>query len=421
MTEMLVRPGAESPEKQDTLSIDETSQERGSWKKILQETVEENKIDEKNEDVKAHLQREEETESETSRVHRTKSPEDRSRSEKKISDLALHVHSHLDTGEVPEMIQTLISRLQAFLEKAVEARKSDGVDPSFKETWFRHLADLKAALEKPSTSVTLGIAGKKLLSLLENISQVKELPREIREWIAHFRQNLERSSREERGKTREAKEEPSFRAFKSSGNSETYGSKESSPITHEKKTIDQSDIQGDKGRGKKDSTPHLEGNVQSGKMPVPGAASRAYSVSTQGIDPRAVIHRLAYQVKAAAGGGQEQVTVKLYPEHLGRVTVHLSREEGAFVARLVVESQAVKELLESKMQDFRDHLNRSELEFQEIQIDLRERNPNRDSSAFRGQKDTEKTQPPVEKIASEEEEGDSFFRSHPHGLLDLVA
>ena len=150
--------------------------------------------------------------------------------------------------------------------------------------------------------------------------------------------------------------------------------------------------------------------------------SKLYSSQTREIEPQRILSRLLSQIRGAIVNNKDQVILKLYPDHLGKVTVFLNKDEGVLSARLVVDSGAVKELLESKMQDLKDHLANSGLSFAELSIDLSNNNPKG------GEKEELiKTNASGDGATSLSEEQETqlseldVYRANPQGLLDLIA
>lgn len=85
------------------------------------------------------------------------------------------------------------------------------------------------------------------------------------------------------------------------------------------------------------------------------------------------VQTVSAQIRFAAVEGKDTLTVKLQPENLGKMTITLGREEGGlFAGKLTVESEAVKQLLESQMSDLKDHLEHSGISFDSLTVDVKQ-------------------------------------------------
>lgn len=69
-----------------------------------------------------------------------------------------------------------------------------------------------------------------------------------------------------------------------------------------------------------------------------------------------VIKQISEKVDVNLFEDKSEMIIKLKPDHLGKVTVEIAVENGNITAKFLAESQKVKEILESNMQDLKDHL-----------------------------------------------------------------
>ena len=62
--------------------------------------------------------------------------------------------------------------------------------------------------------------------------------------------------------------------------------------------------------------------------------------------------------------------IKLKPDNLGKVTMQISVENGNISAKFLAESQKVKEILESNMQELKDQLAKQGMAVQEMSVSV---------------------------------------------------
>lgn len=102
---------------------------------------------------------------------------------------------------------------------------------------------------------------------------------------------------------------------------------------------------------------NLVHNLSSGQEALPG---NFQSIAAQ----------LVHYSKATISQGKSQVEIHLKPEHLGKVHLHLTLEDGVLTAKFLVENQAVGRMLESNLQDLRQSLQEQGLKFGQVQVEV---------------------------------------------------
>lgn len=83
-----------------------------------------------------------------------------------------------------------------------------------------------------------------------------------------------------------------------------------------------------------------------------------------------VIKQVAEHVDINLVEDKSEMIIKLKPDHLGKVTVEIAVENGNIVAKFLAESQKVKEILESNMQDLKDHLAKQGMVVQDLSVSV---------------------------------------------------
>ena len=122
------------------------------------------------------------------------------------------------------------------------------------------------------------------------------------------------------------------------------------------------------------------------------------------VDKQALIEKIAHQIKTGVFNGKQILTVSIKPDYLGKISIFLSRENGSLQGKLIVESKAVKEILESKISDLMDHLKENKIEFTSLDIDINHHNENKQSFDFNQQKDKRSSFDLEKKVSSNFEE-----------------
>lgn len=108
------------------------------------------------------------------------------------------------------------------------------------------------------------------------------------------------------------------------------------------------------------------------KTNLPGAAKAGEIAQLRMPNPTEFIQTVSGQIRMAVAEGRETLTVKLQPENLGKMTITLGRDEGGILTgRLTVETEAVKQLLESHLSDLKDRLDHAGFRFQDLDVDVK--------------------------------------------------
>lgn len=89
-----------------------------------------------------------------------------------------------------------------------------------------------------------------------------------------------------------------------------------------------------------------------------------------------VIKQISEKIDINLFEDKSEMIVKLKPDHLGKVTVEFAVENGNITAKFLAESQKVKEILESSMQDLKDHLAKQGMVIQDLSVSVGNDNNN---------------------------------------------
>lgn len=83
-----------------------------------------------------------------------------------------------------------------------------------------------------------------------------------------------------------------------------------------------------------------------------------------------VIKQISEKIDVNLFEDKSEMIIKLKPDHLGKVTVEIAVENGNVTAKFLAESEKVKEILESNMQNLKDHLAKQGMVVQDLSVSV---------------------------------------------------
>lgn len=86
-----------------------------------------------------------------------------------------------------------------------------------------------------------------------------------------------------------------------------------------------------------------------------------------------VLAQIARKMSALANRGTEEIRIQLEPEHLGRVRIALEMRDGGLTARIGVESESVRQLVDANMSGLRDSLENQGIKIQGMEVSVEQR------------------------------------------------
>jgi len=86
------------------------------------------------------------------------------------------------------------------------------------------------------------------------------------------------------------------------------------------------------------------------------------------LEPIRVIEQIVQQMDMNVQPDSSEITIKLKPEHLGKMLIHLSWEEGKLTARFITESQEVKNLLDTNLIILKQNLEANGIKVEKAEI-----------------------------------------------------
>jgi flagellar hook-length control protein FliK len=102
------------------------------------------------------------------------------------------------------------------------------------------------------------------------------------------------------------------------------------------------------------------------------------------ITAKNVFDQIVTGLKVEVTQGKQDIMLQLQPEHLGKIAVNISRENGIMTGQFVAESEAVKSLIEKNIPALKQQLEAQGIDLRDIKITVG------DSKAFFAGKDSER-------------------------------
>ncbi len=107
-------------------------------------------------------------------------------------------------------------------------------------------------------------------------------------------------------------------------------------------------------------------HVNTEKFPVDALSAKP----AETVKPEAVFEKLSTGVRMSLGGNGREVSLNLAPEHLGVLHIRMSIEESSVKARIIVESEAAKTILDSDSGKLREVFARQGLTLDRYTVEL---------------------------------------------------
>ena len=91
-----------------------------------------------------------------------------------------------------------------------------------------------------------------------------------------------------------------------------------------------------------------------------------------------VLKQITEKVSVNLLEDKSEMLIKLKPDNLGKVTMQIAVENGNITAKFLAESEKVKEILESSMQELKDHLAKQGMTVQDLSVSVGNENKERE-------------------------------------------
>lgn len=83
-----------------------------------------------------------------------------------------------------------------------------------------------------------------------------------------------------------------------------------------------------------------------------------------------IIDQVVEHVKLNVSDDKSEMVIKLKPDHLGKLSIKMIEENGEITAKIAVENTKVKQLLESTLDDFKDHLRQQGMNINQLEVSV---------------------------------------------------
>ncbi len=91
-------------------------------------------------------------------------------------------------------------------------------------------------------------------------------------------------------------------------------------------------------------------------------------LSEQPIQQTDILRQVVEQVRLNMNQQQTSLELQLYPEHLGRIQIHVVSKEGVMTASIVAESEAAKQAIESGLLNLKEAMEQQDLKVEAIEV-----------------------------------------------------
>jgi flagellar hook-length control protein FliK len=99
-----------------------------------------------------------------------------------------------------------------------------------------------------------------------------------------------------------------------------------------------------------------------------GADKQSLSTGARIIDPQKLIESLAKETASSIKNGVTELNVQLEPEHLGKMTLRFSAEEGQVAVRIEVNNSEVKQVVDAQMPRLREELQQRGISMDRVEV-----------------------------------------------------
>lgn len=83
-----------------------------------------------------------------------------------------------------------------------------------------------------------------------------------------------------------------------------------------------------------------------------------------------ILNQIAEKIKLNVGGEFKSIEMQLYPEHLGKVGIEVVAREGMLTAKIYVENEAVKNVLETRLAELKESFNNQGLKVEDVEVTI---------------------------------------------------
>jgi flagellar hook-length control protein FliK len=134
-------------------------------------------------------------------------------------------------------------------------------------------------------------------------------------------------------------------------------------------------LAGKDGLAAKDSAAAFHSTLDQARLQDARAAQRPAAPLPHQASPfeQTVMAQIARKMSAMGLRGTEEIRIQLEPEHLGRVRINLELRHGALTARIGVENESVRQIVDANIAGLREGLESQGLKLQGLEVSVEQR------------------------------------------------
>ncbi len=271
-----------------------------------------------------------------------------------------------------EAIAAQLETLRTLLEKLSQNRKSDpSDDAALKQKMQDILSSLKTKLDAQlETSPDKGLQ-KKLASLKQLLLKLQEQLQEVStkkidtQLVAQLKSSIKQFQESDDAASRASRYRQNVEVKEDIKNEHT-DSKLTNTVKPETESRDTS------GQSKPGGNSFSFNENESTRIQKSFAKAHTHNTAKGGLFREQVQDLIQRSRMVLQDRQNGTISLKMYPERLGNVSVNLGLENGTLTGRFLVESQEAKDVLLANMQQLRERLEEEGISFGEFQVNVRD-------------------------------------------------
>ncbi len=138
-----------------------------------------------------------------------------------------------------------------------------------------------------------------------------------------------------------------------------------------------------------------------------------------------IFQQLVQKLQAIRGAGKHELQVQLKPDYLGKLTLKVEQSDGGITAKIMVENQAVKEVIQQHLPHLKQVLQQQGIKVDQAAVFMQERHGQGSRFQFGGQQHFQQheqgTYGPILDRFEEEEKSELTLYPKTNGLVDYLA
>ncbi len=99
-------------------------------------------------------------------------------------------------------------------------------------------------------------------------------------------------------------------------------------------------------------------------------AKAVFKMPTHNLKPSEIVNQVVEQTKVVLGQDKTEMVIHLKPDHLGKLELKVVTEQGIVAAKIIAESQQVKEIIETNMQLLKDSLQKQGIAIDGVSVQV---------------------------------------------------